>query len=79
MNYTTQMDAAREGNPDGRSFWRLPKKSRWNQKLVKLVAAGQVVIPANKCHTCLDSKRNRLRTPHKNQRQPRNLPRFKRP
>lgn len=24
------------------------------EKLVKLVAAGQVVIPANKCHTCLD-------------------------
>ena len=33
----------------------MPKKEQMEpEKLVKLVAAGQVVIPANKCHTCLD-------------------------
>ena len=77
MNYTTQMDAARKGILTKELLAVAKKEQMETEKLVKLVAAGQVVIPANKCHTCLDP--NRLRTPHKNQRQPRNLPRFKRP
>ena len=28
-------------------------------KLMKLIAEGKVIIPANKVHTCLDPTRNR--------------------
>ncbi len=78
MNYTTQMDAARKGILTKELLAVAKKEQMEPEKLVKLVAAGQVVIPANKCHTCW------IRTesaPHsaQNQRQPRNLPRFKRP
>ena len=54
MNYTTQMDAARKGILTKELLAVTKKEQMEPEKLVKLVAAGQVVIPANKCHTCLD-------------------------
>ena len=54
MNYTTQMDAARTGILTKELLAVAKKEQMEPEKLVKLVAAGQVVIPANKCHTCLD-------------------------
>ena len=54
MNYTTQMDAARRGILTKELLAVAKKEQMEPEKLVKLVAAGQVVIPANKCHTCLD-------------------------
>ena len=54
MNYTTQMDAARKGILTKELLAVAKKEQMGPEKLVKLVAAGQVVIPANKCHTCLD-------------------------
>ena len=54
MNYTTQMDAARKGILTKELLAVAQKEQMEPEKLVKLVAAGQVVIPANKCHTCLD-------------------------
>lgn len=54
MNYTTQMYAARKGILTKELLAVAKKEQMEPEKLVKLVAAGQVVIPANKCHTCLD-------------------------
>ena len=54
MNYTTQMDAARKGILTKELLAVAKIEQMEPEKLVKLVAAGQVVIPANKCHTCLD-------------------------
>ena len=54
MNYTTQMEAARKGILTKELLAVAKKEQMEPEKLVKLVAAGQVVIPANKCHTCLD-------------------------
>ena len=54
MNYTTQMDAARKGILTKELLAVAKKEQMEPEKLVKLVAAGKVVIPANKCHTCLD-------------------------
>ena len=54
MNYTTQMDAARKGILTKELLAVAKKEQMEPEKLVKLVADGQVVIPANKCHTCLD-------------------------
>ena len=54
MNYTTQMDAARKGILTKELLAVAKKEQMEPEKLVNLVAAGQVVIPANKCHTCLD-------------------------
>ena len=54
MHYTTQMDAARKGILTKELLAVAQKEQMEPEKLVKLVAAGQVVIPANKCHTCLD-------------------------
>ena len=54
MNYTTQMDAARKGILTKELLAVAQKEQMEPEKLVKLVAAGQVVTPANKCHTCLD-------------------------
>lgn len=54
MNYTTQMDAARKGILTKELLAVAKKEQMEPEKLVKLVAAGQVVIPANKCHTCLE-------------------------
>ena len=54
MNYTTHMDAARKGILTKELLAVAKKEQMETEKLVKLVAAEQVVIPANKCHTCLD-------------------------
>ncbi len=54
MNYTTQMDAARKGIFTKELLAVAKKEQMEPEKLIKLVAAGQVVIPANKLHTCLD-------------------------
>ncbi len=54
MNYTTQMDAARKGIFTKELLAVAKKEQMDPEKLIKLVAAGQVVIPANKLHTCLD-------------------------
>lgn len=54
QTYTTQMDAARKGILTKELLAVAKKEQMEPEKLVKLVAAGQVVIPANKCHTCLD-------------------------
>lgn len=54
QTYTTQMDAARKGILTKELLAVAQKEQMEPEKLVKLVAAGQVVIPANKCHTCLD-------------------------
>ena len=48
------MDAARKGILTKELLAVAKKEQIEPEKLVKLVAAGQVVIPANKCHTCLD-------------------------
>jgi len=48
------MDAARKGILTKELLAVAKKEQMEPEKLVKLVAAGQVVIPANKCHTCLD-------------------------
>ena len=53
-NYATQMEAARKGivTPE---LEIVAKKERMTvEELRPLVAAGKVVIPANKNHTCLD-------------------------
>lgn len=53
MNYTTQMDAARKGiiTPEMKRVAEYEKMDV--EKLVELVAKGQVAIPANKNHKCL--------------------------
>lgn len=48
------MGAALQGNLTKELLAVAKKEQMEPEKLVKLVAAGQVVIPANKCHTCLD-------------------------
>lgn len=54
MNYTTQMDAARKGIIT-REMSIVAEKEKMNpEKLRSLVAAGKVVIPANKNHVKLD-------------------------
>ena len=45
MNYTTQMDAARKGILTKELLAVAKKEQMEPEKLVKLVAAGQVVIP----------------------------------
>ncbi|MCD8352920.1 MAG: phosphomethylpyrimidine synthase ThiC, partial [Clostridiales bacterium] len=52
--YTTQMDAARQGilTPELKTVAQ--KEYMEPEKLRELVAAGKVVIPANKNHTCLN-------------------------
>ena len=53
-NYATQMEAARKGivTPE---LEAVAKKERMTvEELLPLVAAGKVVIPANRLHTCLD-------------------------
>lgn len=53
MNYTTQMDAARKGIQT-KELKAVAEKEQFDPcALMELVAKGQVVIPANKVHTCL--------------------------
>lgn len=53
-NYTTQMDAARKGIETPQLKHVAEKEHMDPEKLMDLVARGQVVIPANKAHKCLD-------------------------
>ena len=54
MEYTTQMDAARKGIITKEMECVAAKEHMDINELVKLVAWGQVIIPANKNHKCLD-------------------------
>ena len=53
MGYTTQMDAARRGIITRQMEEIAAYEGMEVEQLRKLVAAGQVCIPANKNHTCL--------------------------
>lgn len=54
MEYTTQMDAARKGIATPQMKIVAEKERMPLEKLMELVAKGQVAICANKAHTCLD-------------------------
>lgn len=56
MNYTTQMDAAKKGIITKEMEVVAQKEKIDTQKLMKLVADGKVVIPANKNHKSLDAE-----------------------
>lgn len=54
QTWTTQMDAARKGIQT-KELQRVAEKEQIDpDRLMELVAKGQVVIPANKAHTCID-------------------------
>lgn len=54
MEYTTQMNAARKGILT-KEMKRVAEKEMMDEKeLMELIAKGQVIIPANKLHTCID-------------------------
>ena len=54
MSYTTQMDAARQGILT-EELKKVAKKENFDEKeLMELVAKGQVCIPCNKVHTCIE-------------------------
>lgn len=56
MNYTTQMDAAKKGIVTSQMKTAAEKENMDVQKLIKLVAEGKVVIPANKNHKNLSAE-----------------------
>ncbi|MEY7999876.1 phosphomethylpyrimidine synthase ThiC [Clostridium sp. Mt-5] len=56
MNYTTQMDAARKGIVTKEMKTVAEKENMDIEKLMKLVARGKVVIPANKNHKNLNAE-----------------------
>ena len=62
--YTTQMDAARQGIVTEEMKKVAAKENIAVEELVNLIAKGQVIIPANKNHKCLDPNGigDRLRT-----------------
>ncbi|MCD8212201.1 MAG: phosphomethylpyrimidine synthase ThiC [Oscillospiraceae bacterium] len=53
-NYATQMDAARKGIVTEQMEIVAGKEHIGTDRLLELVSAGKVVIPANKNHKCLD-------------------------
>ena len=53
-NYTTQMDAARQGTITPEMKAVAKKEYRTEENIRDLVARGQAVICANKLHTCID-------------------------
>ena len=53
-NYTTQMDAARKGIVTKEMEIVAKKENMSTEELMNLVARGQVAIPANVNHTCID-------------------------
>ena len=53
MEYTTQMDAARNGIVTPQMATVAEKEKMPVEKLMELVASGKVAIPANKLHTAL--------------------------
>lgn len=54
MNYTTQMDAARQGIITPQMEAAAKKEQIDVKELQGLMAQGKAVIPANKLHTCLE-------------------------
>ena len=54
MTYTTQMDAARQGIVTSQMKIVAHKEKMAPESLRELIAAGKVIIPANKNHTNLD-------------------------
>lgn len=54
MNYTTQMDAARQGIVTPQMEAAAKKEQIDVKELQGLMAQGKAVIPANKLHTCLE-------------------------
>lgn len=54
MNYTTQMNAAKQGIITPEMKIVANKEQIDIKKLRELVALGKIVIPANKIHTCID-------------------------
>lgn len=54
MNYSTQMDAAKKGIVTKEMKTVCEKEKIDIEKLINLIAKGQVVIPANKNHSSLD-------------------------
>ena len=62
--YTTQMDAAKQGIVTEEMKKVAAKENIAVEELVNLIAKGQVIIPANKNHKCLDPNGigDRLRT-----------------
>ena len=54
MTYTTQMDAARQGIVTSQMDIVARKEKMAPEALRELIAAGKVIIPANKSHTNLD-------------------------
>jgi phosphomethylpyrimidine synthase len=54
MTYTTQMDAARQGIVTSQMDIVAQKEKMAPEALRELIAAGKVIIPANKSHTNLD-------------------------
>ena len=56
--YTTQMDAARRGIKTRELVAVAAKEHMDEDKLMDLVAKGQVVIPANKKHKCLKDRKS---------------------
>ncbi len=54
MNYTTQMDAARQGIVTPQMEAAAKKEQIDIKELQGLMAQGKAVIPANKLHTCLE-------------------------
>ncbi len=55
MNYTTQMDAAKRGIITPEMKIVAKKEYRTAEEIRQLIAKGQVVICANKLHTCIDA------------------------
>lgn len=54
MSYTTQMDAARQGIFT-KEMKQVSEKEHMDEKeLLEYVAKGQIIIPCNKKHTCID-------------------------
>ena len=53
MEYATQMDAARKGIYTKELLAVAEDEKIDKDELIKLVAKGQVIIPANKNHKCL--------------------------
>ena len=64
MEYATQMDAARKGIITKEMEIVAKKENIDVESLRQLIAKGQVIIPANKNHKCLDPNGigNKLRT-----------------
>ena len=54
MNYTTQMNAAKQGIITPEMKIVASKEQIDIKKLRELVALGKIVIPSNKIHTCID-------------------------